>query len=419
MDAVTLGMAKADARRNYVPARRPSVILFGDSRTGDCTFADATNGITTHLDWFTWGQMNNPAGPVFEFVRNAGIGGNTTTQMLARIQADVLAYEPSHMTLWGGINDGWASYADVDATYGRMVQMLEMARRAGVYVFLISEITASTSLKGTTYPLMVQYYNDKLRAYAASHAGVEFWDFNRHIIDPLSTVGQPKNTVLRDGIHLNVQGASLLGKQAVAPRLNRFGTALAQLPNSITDSRLYSASAKNVLSNPLMTGTAGTKAAGHTGTLPDGWSSSGSQTAICSTPARSDGYGNDMRLELSASASGTFSVVNTVQTARLSPGATYVLEAALGVTAPVNLYALSLVGQFYNGATTYTYGHGNTVQGFVNGDNMVEMPAMVLRTRPFVAPATFTNASLTLLARFAGAGSATVTMGRVAWKRID
>lgn len=401
------------------PLRKPTIILFGDSRTGDCSFDDATNGLTTNLDWFTWGQANTPTGPVFDMIRNAGIGGNTTTQMLARIDTDVLAHNPSHMTLWGGINDLWTSFADVDATYGRMVQMMTKARAAGVYVFLISETTASTSLKGNNYPIWVQYYNDKLRAYAATAAGVEFWDFNAHIIDPLSTVGQPRSGILRDGVHLNVKSASTIGKLAVAPRLARFGTTVTQLPHSIIDSQYYNTALNNALTNPLMTGATGSKSAGHTGTLPDGWNSNGTPTAVCSVVPRTDGYGNDVKLEISASAAGSMSLVNTITSTRFTPGATYVIEASLSVSNPVNLYSVALLGQFFNGATTYTYGHGNTVQGSVDGDNMVASTSLILRSKKFIAPAAFTSTSMALTIRFAGAGSGTVMLGRVAWRRVS
>lgn len=398
-------------------SRAPLCVLFGDSRTADCTYDDATNVISTNNDWFTWGQAANAAGPVFEVV-NKGIGGNTTTQMLARIQTDVLDLKPSHMTLWGGINDSWASYAEVDATYARMVEMMELAHAAGVYVFLISETTASTGVKPAPYQLQVQYFNDLLRAYAASHPGVEFWDFNAQIVDPLSTVGQPLTGLLRDGLHLGPKGASKLGKNVVAPRLARFGTRLTQLPSSIIDSRFYGPSAANVLTNPLMTGTGGSKSAGHTGSLPDGWNSSGTPTATCAVTARADGYGNDMVLTITAASASSFSVVNTISSSRFTPGATYVIEAALSIESNDDLYSVSLLGQFFNGATTYSYGHGNTVQGFAAGQNLEPMSGLVLRSRPFVAPPAFTSTSLALTARFADAGSAVVRLGRVAYKRI-
>lgn len=86
--------------------RKPTIVLCGESRTADCDFVDSFSGYSTNMSWFDWGQANLPQGPVFDVLRNAGIGGNTTTQMQARMAADVLAYSPSHMTLWGGTNDG-------------------------------------------------------------------------------------------------------------------------------------------------------------------------------------------------------------------------------------------------------------------------------------------------------------------------
>ena len=43
-------------------------------------------------------------------VINAGIGGNTSTQMLARLESDVLKYHPRAVILMAGLND--AAYVD-------------------------------------------------------------------------------------------------------------------------------------------------------------------------------------------------------------------------------------------------------------------------------------------------------------------
>lgn len=45
------------------------------------------------------------SGQQLRLVRNAGIGGNTTAQMLARVQADVVAYAPAYCIVLGGTND--------------------------------------------------------------------------------------------------------------------------------------------------------------------------------------------------------------------------------------------------------------------------------------------------------------------------
>lgn len=419
LDAPAYSRAAADSK--FAPIRKPTIILFGDSRTADCNYADATNAYSTNMSWFDWGQMNNADGPVFDVIRNAGIGGNTTTQMLARLKTDVLDYAPSYMTLWGGTNDGWAAgKTDVDATFDRMVQIMQTANKAGIYVFLISETTCST--KGNAFQPLVQYYNERLRGFAAGNPGVEFWDFNSVMIGPTSSVGNPNTLMVRDGLHLSAYGAATLGQQVVAKKLARFGTSLAQLPNSIIDTMGNNSTVRNIFSNPLNQGTGGTLGSGgHTGTLPDGWASSGTPTAAFSTPARADGIGNDVQAVITASGASSLFLTYTGSTARITPGKKYVVEASLGIEAASNLFSLSLINQVFNGATTYSYGHGIATQSAVSGDTLIPAPNLTLRSRVFTAPTgfTYTGLSLTFTARFAGAGSATVRLGRFAVKSVD
>lgn len=428
MDVVALGLAKADARRNYTPLRKPTIVLFGDSRVSDCDISnsDATdtanntalNLYSTNISWFDWGQANLVGGPVLDVIRNAGTGGNTTTQMQARFQADVIDKRPSYVAIWGGTNDGWTTTAHVDASYDRMVDMMDRARNAGIYVFLISETTAST--KGATFPSLVLYYNERLRGYAARNQGVEFWDFNAYVVNPTSTAGYPLTAMVRDGLHLSAFGAATLGQQVVAKKLARLTTPVAQLPISMIDTMGNNSNVRNVLSNPLMQGTAGTLDGTSTGTLPDGWSSSGSPTAVVSVPARADGYGNNLRTAITASGAAGKFYQQTIATSRLTAGSKYVVEASLGIASPTNLFAVSLIAQFFNGATVYSRGFGLNVQTPV-ADTLPAMTDAVIRSRVFVAPTgfTYTSAALVLTVRFGAAGSATIDLGRVAVKKVD
>ncbi len=416
----------------YQPLRKPTIVLFGDSRTDDCDvstddFSDSTvtstlNAYTTNMSWFDWGQAALVNGPVFDVLRNAGVGGNTTTQMAARLQADVLAYKPSHMTLWGGTNDGWTTTADVDATVTRMVSMIQQANAAGIYVFLISETVSST--KGNTFNQLVLYYNDRLRGYAAMNPNVEFWDFNSLFINPASTTGTPLTTMTRDGTHLSALGASTIGVNVVAKKLARFSTTLAVLPTSPIDSMGNNTNVRNVLSNPLMPFTTGGTAGGtgDTGQLPDSWSTSGAgaATGVFSTPARADGFGNDLKAVLTATASGSKFITMTVAPTRLVAGVPYVLEAAVSlsaVSAPVSVLAFFLQG--FATAGTYQRGIGLNEQALTSADALAPFTG-IFRSRKFIMPTGINTASLQLLTRFGAAGgSATVTLGRVSLKRVD
>lgn len=110
MDAVTLGMAKADARKRYSSRQANTIVWFGDSITGNGdAYSYPGNGaavvnISTHPRGF-WCHAQNLLGQRLRTLFNAGIGGNTTTQMLARIQTDVIAYNPSWCHVLGGTND--------------------------------------------------------------------------------------------------------------------------------------------------------------------------------------------------------------------------------------------------------------------------------------------------------------------------
>src|SRR5665213_3603750 len=54
-------------------------------------------------------------------IHNAGIPDNTTSQILTRIQTDVVAYHPSKMVLLAGTNDA-AEYGDAPMTDSQLQQ---------------------------------------------------------------------------------------------------------------------------------------------------------------------------------------------------------------------------------------------------------------------------------------------------------
>jgi lysophospholipase L1-like esterase len=74
-------------------------------------------------------------------VRNAGVGGNTTAQMLARFSTDVLAYSFDHLHIFAGTND-----TDPEAqTRPNITAMIQLAQAAGKTVSLSTIPPAYTS----------------------------------------------------------------------------------------------------------------------------------------------------------------------------------------------------------------------------------------------------------------------------------
>ena len=76
-------------------------IILGDSIALGADVADLAS--TSKGSW--WSTLAALSGQRMRSVRNAGIAGNTTTQMVARIDADVFAYSPQVLIFAGPTND--------------------------------------------------------------------------------------------------------------------------------------------------------------------------------------------------------------------------------------------------------------------------------------------------------------------------
>ena len=81
-------------------------------------------------------------------VVNAGVAGETTTEMAARFERDVLARAPRAVVIWGFINDVFrAPRAEAQATLAttraNLTEMIARGQAAGVQVVLATEVTLS------------------------------------------------------------------------------------------------------------------------------------------------------------------------------------------------------------------------------------------------------------------------------------
>ena len=92
--------------------------------------------------YFTW--ANILLGQRFVLLNNAGIGGNTTSQMLTRLKKDVLDYKPSYAFVLGGINDIIQSVS-AETIVANLDQIYKELLRNGIIV-LASKILPSTMI---------------------------------------------------------------------------------------------------------------------------------------------------------------------------------------------------------------------------------------------------------------------------------
>jgi lysophospholipase L1-like esterase len=92
------------------------------------------------------------------FVSNAGIGGNTTTQMLARFQTDVVALSPDVVFIMGGTNDVLNTVpTPIGEFMSNMKSMIDIARANGIMpVVLLAAPCGPTTAMQNSYGLYQQ-----------------------------------------------------------------------------------------------------------------------------------------------------------------------------------------------------------------------------------------------------------------------
>lgn len=130
--------------RNGRPVPQGAGTIFhGDSTTAGPDVSGPRNVNQSQMSWCTvaaWASDRHVS-----MIRNSGVGGNTTAQMLGRIQPDVFAFYPSTLVLSGGLNDmGGATdettiQTQVAGALANMAAMALTARALGIRVVLAPE----------------------------------------------------------------------------------------------------------------------------------------------------------------------------------------------------------------------------------------------------------------------------------------
>lgn len=381
---------------------QPTTVLFGDSITANQT--DSLGGLLP-LGWFFVG--NSLVGAPWRVVRNAGIGFDRTSQMLARMNADVLAFESQAVDVMGGTNDIYLDNASADAVINNLRQIYERLVAAGRYVRAYTILPRGGAGASMALGQRVLTVNRWIMSYWVARAGGEAIDVYGPYVDHTSTTGAPLTTVSDDQIHPNNLGAYLIGER-IASRLDRVGgnfLTVNSLPESVIDDTAIDAGAMQYLRNPMCTGTDGTLQSGNTGQAPSHttmFTGTGAVTTVNSVVAAPDGVGLAHRMVLSSNAAGF--AIGQLAMSTVPPG-TYVMEAQYRVAAnPANFTGFGVRCQRANsGAYLLMYPSSTGRSLPITRDTIFN-----LRSLPFAIVAG-DNPSVQFAAAFnAASGSATI-----------
>lgn len=230
-------------------------------------------------------------------VRNAGVAGNTSALMLARVQADVIDYAPGWCLMMGPINDIKDGVAH--ATTIANVAAIHAKLKANGIKFATSTIGGASAINTAAMKAARNQYNAWLKAYCAEN-GIPCADEFAATCD---SAGAPLTNVNFDTIHYSDLGSGMAARAwyAVMDPV---------LPN--TDHEQWNPGSLDY-DNLVYNGAGGWTV---TGALPTGWSgtTSNAGTPTYATVARSDWRQSTM-METTGTAAAQAAIIGVVRAA--------------------------------------------------------------------------------------------------------
>lgn len=188
------------------------IIFFGDSVTD--TYNKQFEGFDNGLGYVNMitGEMK-VINPSIEII-NKGIGGNKTTDLLNRIDNDVLSQRPDVVFLLIGINDIWhpfdeglkADFNKVNENINKIVSILESNNIKVVVVspFIFPISLHFANLKQVFDEYMVTYYENIL---ANNYPFIDMYK----VLSSISNVINPE-FITNDSVHPSLVGHAIIAK---------------------------------------------------------------------------------------------------------------------------------------------------------------------------------------------------------------
>jgi lysophospholipase L1-like esterase len=151
---------------------------------------------------------------------NQGISGNRTTDLLSRLDKDVIAYKPNHVVLMIGVNDAWRQldcpqipeYRQTTEVYKQnIIEIISRLQNEGIHVVLMSPFYLEPNRENALRQ-KVDAYNVVLKEIAKQYH-LMYVDIQQAFDQLLENVSI--FTISGDRIHLNMAGNMFLRDQVI------------------------------------------------------------------------------------------------------------------------------------------------------------------------------------------------------------
>ncbi len=384
-----------------------------------------TGAVLTRFNGGYLNHLDAASNGAFNWVIISGVVGDTAQQIYSRLST-VLAAKPAVLFYLAGANDA-INGEDVEVTWGWMTRTVNEARAAGVRVvwvttFPLYKLTAQTGA-------LIGEYRRRIIDYCNTNNNVIMADAYSILIDANSATGYTKANMLRaDNTHLSQKGARAVGYGLWNNTLKSIFPTTSYHVSSVTDTRAVNANSRQLITNPLMQGTAGALATGITGTITTSWQafqSTGAPTAVGSVVARTDGIGNDQQLDITATAANdelTFRTNDSLN-ARVSLNDLLSGELYIALTNCVNLFRVRVwLSVAVAGVPQQSYFmESNQDVGDITKIDQADLASVPFKPWRLQLPASgaITTANLNISFTFSGAGGCTAKIGRASVIKLN
>jgi len=145
----------------------------------------------------------------------AGVGGNRSLEMVARLDRDVLSLEPDWLLLSCGVNDVWSRSIDLDTFKKNITSIVDRTQAAGIKVMILTPTPI--------YEANVSEFSTKLVDYVAfmcqlaRERNLPLADINAAWLNDIKAQppGNRNHVLTIDGVHPNPDGHLALAREVL------------------------------------------------------------------------------------------------------------------------------------------------------------------------------------------------------------
>jgi lysophospholipase L1-like esterase len=135
----------------------------------------------------------------------AGVGGNTSADMIARLNADVVSKQPDWALVSCGVNDAFPSRnISVSAYESNITQIVDQCQAAHIKVVIMTPTPIGEDWS-SDLNVRLGVFNDFLRQLAAQK-GCVLADVNAAMVDAIKKKAKPAYTFTVDSVHMDPGG---------------------------------------------------------------------------------------------------------------------------------------------------------------------------------------------------------------------